>query len=296
MIAETDVRRRTLTVSRQTGGFVRAGHAQPEHPADRPGQFLRMLAASPALPYVALSPKILHALGQEPFREGDPAGELIASPEEALTVFDFEAVAKEKQHCGHVAFLRGTEDEGTYRANREGSRSTSSASGAWSTSAASTCRCRSSGRARTLRSSSAPAARLRAGDIVGGPGKPVWPRSTTSPAAVSPRRPSRCRACRSLPSSPMPPDRGLRPGSGARPRLRDGRPAAQLVSLGRPVGDGWLHLVPMADGNRVPQLGLRHAVHTAHLRGLDCCGRGRHTAQGRSASVGRRSSRTPSRT
>ena len=79
-----------------------------------------MLAASPALPYVALSSTILHALGQEPFREGGPASELIGSPEEALTVFDFEAVAKEKLHYGHVAFLGGTEDEATYRANREG--------------------------------------------------------------------------------------------------------------------------------------------------------------------------------
>ena len=79
-----------------------------------------MLAASPALPYVALSPTILHALGQEPFREGGPAGELLASPAEALTVFDCEAVAKEKLHYGHVAFLGGTEDEGTCRANREG--------------------------------------------------------------------------------------------------------------------------------------------------------------------------------
>ena len=82
-------------------------------------QFLRMLAASPALPYVALSPTILHALGQEPFREGGPTGELIASPEEALTVFHFEAVAKERLHYGHVAFLGGTGDEATYRANRE---------------------------------------------------------------------------------------------------------------------------------------------------------------------------------
>ena len=92
----------------------------PSAPQTDRRQFLRMLAASPALPYVTLSPKILHALGQEPFREGGPAGELIASPEEALTVFDFEAVAKEKLHYGHVAFLGGTEDEGTYRANREG--------------------------------------------------------------------------------------------------------------------------------------------------------------------------------
>ncbi len=94
--------------------------ADPNAPhADR-RQFLRMLAASPALPYVALSPTILQALGQEPYREGGPAASLIASPEEALTVFDFEAVAKQKLHYGHVAFLGGTEDEGTYRANREG--------------------------------------------------------------------------------------------------------------------------------------------------------------------------------
>ena len=78
----------------------------PSAPQTDRRQFLRMLAASPALPYLTLSPKILHALGQEPFREGGPAGELIASPEEALTVFDFEAVAKEKLHYGHVAVPR----------------------------------------------------------------------------------------------------------------------------------------------------------------------------------------------
>ena len=50
-----------------------------------------------------------------------PRGELIASPEEALTVFDFEAVAKEKLHYGHVAFLGGTEDEARRTARtREG--------------------------------------------------------------------------------------------------------------------------------------------------------------------------------
>ena len=149
--------------------------------ADR-RQFLRMLAASPALPYVALSPTILHALGQEPFREGGPAGELIASPEEALTVFDFEAVAKEKLHYGHVAFLGGTEDEATYRANRGGVHaSISSASGASSTSAASTCRCRSSGRARTPRSSSAPAARSAPST---GAARWRWPARST-PAGTS---------------------------------------------------------------------------------------------------------------
>ena len=90
----------------------------PSAPQTDRRQFLRVLAASPALPYVALSPTILHALGQ-PFRKGGPAGELIAAPEEALTVFDFEAVAK-KLHYGHVAFLGGTEDEGDAPATREG--------------------------------------------------------------------------------------------------------------------------------------------------------------------------------
>ena len=89
------------------------------HRTDR-REFLRMLATSPALPYLALSPTILHALGQEPFREGSAPTDLIKSPDDALSVFDFEAVAKEKLHYGHVAFLGGTEDEGTYRANREG--------------------------------------------------------------------------------------------------------------------------------------------------------------------------------
>lgn len=35
-------------------------------------------------------------------------------------MFDFEAVAKKKLHYGHVAVLAGSENEGTYRANREG--------------------------------------------------------------------------------------------------------------------------------------------------------------------------------
>jgi isopentenyl diphosphate isomerase/L-lactate dehydrogenase-like FMN-dependent dehydrogenase len=83
-------------------------------------EFLRMLAASPALPYLTLSPTILSAFAQEQFREGPPTTNLISSPDEAMTVFDFEAVAKKKLHYGHVAFLAGTEDEGTYRANREG--------------------------------------------------------------------------------------------------------------------------------------------------------------------------------
>ena len=82
--------------------------------------FLRMLAATPALPYLTLSPAIVSAFGQEPFRESPEVAKVISSPSEAMTVFDLEAAARKKQHYGHVAFLAGTEDEGTYRANRGG--------------------------------------------------------------------------------------------------------------------------------------------------------------------------------
>ena len=94
------------------GGWYLVMKRSRKSRSSSPGGAWCMLAASPALPYVALSPTILHALGQEPFSRGRPAVELIASPEEALTVFDFQAVAKEKLHYGHVAFLGGTEGEG----------------------------------------------------------------------------------------------------------------------------------------------------------------------------------------
>lgn len=55
----------------------------------------------------------------EGYRESSGETEPIVSPEEALTIFDFEAVAKSKLHMGHAAFLAGSGDEGTYRANRD---------------------------------------------------------------------------------------------------------------------------------------------------------------------------------
>ena len=50
----------------------------------------RQFPLMPAASRTSRSPRpSCHALGQEPFREGScSAGELIASPEEALTVFD----------------------------------------------------------------------------------------------------------------------------------------------------------------------------------------------------------------
>lgn len=74
----------------------------------------------------------------------------------------------------------------------------------------------------------------------------------------------------------------LHPGSRARLCDLPGRArcAAQLVGLCQPFGDGRLHLVPVADGNRAQQLGLRHP---ASPRG---------TITGTAASVARKLERT----
>ena len=73
-------------------------------------RFLQFLAASPLL----MSPGWLPSLfAQQP--------ELIASPDLALNVFDFEAVARQSLPPGHFAFMAtGVDDDRTLRANREG--------------------------------------------------------------------------------------------------------------------------------------------------------------------------------
>lgn len=73
-------------------------------------RFLRFLAASPLL----LTPRVLPSLfAQEP--------ELITSPDLALNVFDFEAVARRSLPPAHFAFMEtGVDDDATLRANREG--------------------------------------------------------------------------------------------------------------------------------------------------------------------------------
>jgi isopentenyl diphosphate isomerase/L-lactate dehydrogenase-like FMN-dependent dehydrogenase len=51
------------------------------------------------------------------------AEELIAAPEQALNVFDFEAVARRKLPPAHFGYLQtGVDDDATLRANREGFR------------------------------------------------------------------------------------------------------------------------------------------------------------------------------
>jgi isopentenyl diphosphate isomerase/L-lactate dehydrogenase-like FMN-dependent dehydrogenase len=78
-------------------------------------QLLQLLASSAVLPYLDL--RVLEAF-QDPAASDDT---LIASAAEALSVLDFEAVARAKLPAWHWAWLStGGDDGGTIRANREG--------------------------------------------------------------------------------------------------------------------------------------------------------------------------------
>ncbi len=75
-------------------------------------QFLRFLAASPALACSELPSPLLAALQAEP---------TIASAKDALNVMDFEAIARTKLPPAHFGYLMtGVDDDATIRANREG--------------------------------------------------------------------------------------------------------------------------------------------------------------------------------
>jgi len=83
--------------------------------------FLRHVAASPLLAAgLALGERrILAAADQE--RAGDELGDVIASIEDAINVFDFHAVARENLPPAHYGYLAtGTDDDTTLRANRQG--------------------------------------------------------------------------------------------------------------------------------------------------------------------------------
>ena len=87
---------------------LKAPLAMPDDLARR--RFLQFLAASPLL----LSPNLLPSL----FAQGE---ELIASPDLALNVFDFEAVARRKLPPAHFGYMAtGVDDDATLRANRDG--------------------------------------------------------------------------------------------------------------------------------------------------------------------------------
>ncbi len=89
--------------------------------ADHRRRFLRLLAASPllslsGLPWLESEAEVRRTL--DSFAQGE---ELITSPEQALNVLEFEAVARQKLPPAHFGYLAtGVTDEGTLRANREG--------------------------------------------------------------------------------------------------------------------------------------------------------------------------------
>ena len=75
-------------------------------------QLLQFLMASPVLQPLAAAAGALQA---------SPASDLITSPDQALDVFDFEAVARERVPVAHFGYMStGVDDEVTLRANREG--------------------------------------------------------------------------------------------------------------------------------------------------------------------------------
>jgi 4-hydroxymandelate oxidase len=77
-------------------------------------RFLRLLAASPVLAFSGHT--LLNA-----FENFAQVEELIASPEQALNVMEFEAVARRKLPPAHFGYLAtGVNDDATLRANRDG--------------------------------------------------------------------------------------------------------------------------------------------------------------------------------
>lgn len=83
-------------------------------------RFLKFLATSPLLAFGI--PEWWEDFAEATdAQSGIPKRALIASPNEALNVFDFEPVARQKLPPAHFGFLStGVDDDATLRANREG--------------------------------------------------------------------------------------------------------------------------------------------------------------------------------
>ncbi len=101
--------------------------AASDYQAESRRQFLKFLAGSPLLAYPGLAS--LAADGTvPPARMSDPivwapfrTDRLIASPKDAINVFDFEPVARKVVPPAHFGYMAsGIDDEVTIRANREG--------------------------------------------------------------------------------------------------------------------------------------------------------------------------------
>lgn len=94
-------------------------------------KFLRFAAASPLVAAAGIDLELLSGLlagtprerakGLGLLQQATQEPDLIASPADALDVFDFEPVAKKKLPPAHWGYLAtGTDDDATIRANREG--------------------------------------------------------------------------------------------------------------------------------------------------------------------------------
>src|SRR5215475_14416120 len=107
--------------------------AMPKQPVDpfARRKFLAFLAGSPLLAAAGIDLARLDRLLGAPSDNRLPPLDLIqqqlqeprliAAPNEALDIFDFEPVAKKKLPPAHWAYLAtGTDDDATIRANREG--------------------------------------------------------------------------------------------------------------------------------------------------------------------------------
>jgi (S)-2-hydroxy-acid oxidase len=84
--------------------------------------FLKFLAASPALAYAGLPRLVSEALASQSTRRFAGLGDgLVKSPDEAVDVFDFEAVARAQLPPAHWGYLStGVDDDATVQANRDG--------------------------------------------------------------------------------------------------------------------------------------------------------------------------------
>src|SRR6266705_2686447 len=83
-------------------------------------EFLKFLAASPYVAALGGVSAFLERSGLVLAQSARPASDVIASPAEALNVFDFEEAAHRKVSGGHWAYMAsGVDDDATLRANRE---------------------------------------------------------------------------------------------------------------------------------------------------------------------------------
>jgi 4-hydroxymandelate oxidase len=82
-------------------------------------RLLQFLACSPLMPPLAALASAAQQDQHATLREA--ADDLISAPDQALNVFDFEAVARKQLPPAHFGYMAtGTDDDATLRANREG--------------------------------------------------------------------------------------------------------------------------------------------------------------------------------